>query len=56
MVSQLEGLIPALETAHAFSFLFKLAPTLPSNQHIVVCVSGRGDKGRLMINNRCKPS
>ena len=43
LVSKLEGIIPALETAHAFSYLETLCPTL-SNERIVINCSGRGDK------------
>ena len=43
LVSRLEGIIPALETAHAFAYLDKLCPTL-SNEKIVINCSGRGDK------------
>ena len=39
-----EGIIPAIESAHALAYLEKLCPTLPANQTIVVNVSGRGDK------------
>jgi len=43
-LSELEGIIPALESAHAMAHLKKLAPKLDSSQTIVVCLSGRGDK------------
>ena len=43
-LSQLEGIIPALESAHAVGFAMKLAKTLPSEQTILVNLSGRGDK------------
>ena len=43
-VSRREGILPALETAHAFAELRKLAPTMSPDQTIVVCFSGRGDK------------
>jgi tryptophan synthase beta chain len=39
-----EGLIPAMESAHAVAEAMKLAPTLPAEKLIVVCLSGRGDK------------
>lgn len=41
---KLEGIIPALETAHALAYLEKLAPNLPKDHLIVVNLSGRGDK------------
>jgi tryptophan synthase beta chain len=39
-----EGIIPALESAHAIAHVLKLAPTMPKEQTIVICLSGRGDK------------
>ena len=44
LVSELEGIIPALETAHAFAWLDKLCPTLSEDTEIVINCSGRGDK------------
>ncbi len=44
LVSELEGIIPALETSHAFAWLDKLCPTLEEDTHIVINCSGRGDK------------
>ena len=43
-VSQLEGIIPALETAHAFAYLETLCPQLEGSPKIVMNCSGRGDK------------
>jgi tryptophan synthase beta chain len=43
-VCRSEGIIPALETAHAFAYLRKLAPTMSKDQIVVLCLSGRGDK------------
>lgn len=43
-ISRLEGIIPALETAHAIAFLDKLCPQLSGNPRIVINCSGRGDK------------
>lgn len=43
-LSQLEGIIPALESAHAVAYAMKLAKTLSSDQTILVNLSGRGDK------------
>jgi tryptophan synthase beta chain len=42
--SQLEGIIPALETAHALAQTMKVAPSLPKDNLLVVNLSGRGDK------------
>jgi tryptophan synthase beta chain len=39
-----EGILPALESSHAIAHVLKLAPTLPKDKTIVVCLSGRGDK------------
>lgn len=44
LVSKLEGIIPALETAHAFAYLETLCPQLEGNPRIVINCSGRGDK------------
>ena len=43
-LSQLEGIIPALETAHAFAWLETLCPTLAPGTEVVINLSGRGDK------------
>ncbi|KKP85373.1 MAG: Tryptophan synthase beta chain, partial [candidate division CPR3 bacterium GW2011_GWE2_35_7] len=43
-LSRLEGIIPALESAHAISYAMKLAQRLKKEQVIVVNLSGRGDK------------
>ena len=39
-----EGIIPALESSHAFAHAMKLAPTMRPDQSLLVCLSGRGDK------------
>ena len=39
-----EGIIPALESAHAVAYAMKLAPTMRPDQHLLVNLSGRGDK------------
>lgn len=43
-LSRMEGVIPAIESAHAVAYAMKLAPTLPKDKIIVICLSGRGDK------------
>ncbi|MFB3784848.1 MAG: tryptophan synthase subunit beta [bacterium] len=43
-LSRLEGIIPALESAHAVAHAMKLAPTLSPEAHILINLSGRGDK------------
>jgi len=44
MLTEMEGIIPALESAHAIAHLAKLAPELTREAIILVCLSGRGDK------------
>lgn len=41
---RLEGIIPAIESAHALGYAFKLAKEMTREQSIIVCLSGRGDK------------
>ena len=43
-MSRTEGIIPAIESAHAVSYAMKLAPTMTEDQIIVINISGRGDK------------
>ena len=43
-LSETEGIIPAMESAHAIAEAMKLAPTLRPEQTIIVNLSGRGDK------------
>lgn len=51
LLSQLEGIIPALETAHAFAYLEQLCPQLTGTQRIVLNCSGRGDKDVQTVAN-----
>ncbi len=44
LLCRLEGIIPALETAHALAWLDTLCPTLAPGTEVVICLSGRGDK------------
>jgi len=44
MLSEIEGIIPALETAHAISYLKKLIPRTKKSDVVILCLSGRGDK------------
>ncbi len=44
LCTKLEGIIPALEPAHALAHVLRIAPTLPADRIIVMCMSGRGDK------------
>jgi tryptophan synthase beta chain len=43
-LSRTEGIIPAIESAHAVAYAVKLAPTLERDENIIICLSGRGDK------------
>ncbi|RMX00458.1 tryptophan synthase subunit beta [Allofranklinella schreckenbergeri] len=43
-LSRVEGIIPALESAHAVAWAMRIAPTLTADQHILINLSGRGDK------------
>ena len=44
LLSKTEGIIPAIESAHALAHAIKIAPTLDKDKIIVVNLSGRGDK------------
>ncbi|MFO0856086.1 MAG: tryptophan synthase subunit beta [Phycisphaerales bacterium] len=44
LMARTEGIIPALETSHAIAFAIRMAAESHKDQHIVVCLSGRGDK------------
>lgn len=44
LLSELEGIIPALESSHAIFGAVELAKTMKDNEDIVICLSGRGDK------------
>lgn len=44
LCSRQEGIIPALEPAHALAYVTKLAPTLPKDHLLVMNMCGRGDK------------
>lgn len=44
LLSRLEGIIPALESAHAVAYGLKLAPQMAPEEGLVICLSGRGDK------------
>jgi tryptophan synthase beta subunit len=43
-VTRLEGIIPAIESAHAMAYAFKKAKEMTKDQSMIVCLSGRGDK------------
>ena len=48
-LTRTEGIIPALETSHALAYAEKLAPEMSRDQHIVINLSGRGDKDILTV-------
>jgi len=58
---RIEGIIPALESAHALAYATKLAPTLPKDKILLVNLSGRGDKDMNTVAERsglrfyCRP-
>ena len=45
LLTTCEGIMPAMESSHALAYTMKLAPALSRDKIIVVCLSGRGDKG-----------
>jgi len=48
---ELEGIIPALESAHAVAQVIKMAPSLREDDKVVICLSGRGDKDAMEIKD-----
>ena len=52
LLSKLEGIIPAMESAHAVAYAMKLSPTLDKDKVIVINLSGRGDKDAEIITHR----
>jgi tryptophan synthase beta chain len=51
-LTRMEGIMPALESAHAVAYAMKLAPTLPKEQVLLVNLSGRGDKDMNTVAER----
>ncbi|MGJ9459514.1 tryptophan synthase subunit beta [Oceanobacillus sp. CF4.6] len=51
-LSKTEGIIPALESAHAVAYAMKLAPEMSPDETIVICLSGRGDKDVEQVKDR----
>ncbi|HEU4646729.1 MAG TPA: tryptophan synthase subunit beta, partial [Burkholderiales bacterium] len=49
---QLEGIIPALESAHAVAYAAKIAPSMPKDKVLLVNLSGRGDKDMQTVADR----
>lgn len=54
LLSEKEGIIPALESAHAIAYLSKIRGKLKKNSIVIVCVSGRGDKDMGIITQNLK--
>lgn len=54
LLAQLEGIIPALESAHAVAHAVKIAPKLPRDKTIVINLSGRGDKDIFILTKAFK--
>src|SRR3989338_7746096 len=54
LLSEIEGIIPALEPAHAIFYLKKLAKKIKKNSLIILCLSGRGDKDLDIVIQRLK--
>ncbi|MDP1839487.1 MAG: tryptophan synthase subunit beta, partial [Reyranella sp.] len=52
LLCKLEGIIPALEPAHALAHVTKLAPTLPKHNLLVMNLCGRGDKDVFAVAER----
>jgi len=52
LCTRLEGIIPALESAHGLAQVLKLAPTMGKDQTVVLCLSGRGDKDVESVGKR----
>ena len=52
LLSNLEGIIPALESAHAIAHVMKMAPSMKKDEIILVCLSGRGDKDVNQVADR----
>lgn len=50
-ISEIEGIIPALESAHAIAYAIKIASSLPSGRNLVINLSGRGDKDAEEVAN-----
>ncbi|WP_088012418.1 tryptophan synthase subunit beta [Gottfriedia acidiceleris] len=54
LLARLEGIIPALESAHAVAYAIKLAATMKKEENLVICLSGRGDKDVHTVRERLK--
>ncbi|MBI4972753.1 MAG: tryptophan synthase subunit beta, partial [Candidatus Omnitrophica bacterium] len=54
LLSEVEGIIPALEPSHAIAYLTKLGRRIKKNSIVIVCLSGRGDKDLGIVTQRLK--
>ncbi|MBI5183981.1 MAG: tryptophan synthase subunit beta [Nitrospinae bacterium] len=54
LLSETEGIIPALESAHAIAYVTKFAPEMNKNRIVIICLSGRGDKDVDMVGKILK--
>jgi len=54
MLSELEGLLPALETSHAVWGAIELAKTMPKDEGIVICLSGREIRTSKLWQTSCQ--
>ncbi len=51
-LSRIEGIIPALESAHAVAYAMKIEPDMDSDKTILINLSGRGDKDADLVVER----
>ena len=51
MLAEIEGIIPALESAHAIAAVKRLAPRLAKDRTVIVNLSGRGDKDMMTVGD-----
>jgi tryptophan synthase beta chain len=51
MLARTEGILPALESAHAIHFAGELAATMSKDEIVVICLSGRGDKDVVTVRD-----
>ena len=54
LLSEIEGIIPALEPAHAIAYLKKMCKKINKNSIVIVCLSGRGDKDLGIVTQKLK--
>ena len=52
LLSRTEGILPALESAHALAYAVKIAPSFAKDQIMIICLSGRGDKDVQSVAHR----